>query len=313
MLLAVVKHGIAHRFARAHDGFELELELLAHGALRLAGVSLHHGLERGGKQKRVGDGKFLHQRQRRLRAEAARPGHDGAAKVQGGQQRVHQPAGPGPVGRAPEDGVAGGVISRRRHGAMKAVKPKPVLAAHKAGQVANERTVGNECPLGVAGGAAGVNQHGGFFGQRGHRGEVRRLLRQRHRVVHVGQAGGGVQRTHAQHTFQQGAVVAHGLQASQRSGIGQRHHGLAVVQAKGQRLGAKQHRQRHGHRAHLHHRHVGHGGLKALRHDDGHPVAPPHAEHREHVGQPVGVGLQFSIGMNSGLSPRAVGVDRCIF
>jgi hypothetical protein len=62
-------------------------------------------------------------------------------------------------------------------------------------------------------------------------------------------------------------------------------------------------RQRHGHRAHLQHRHVGHRRLEALRHDDGHAVAGAHAQARQGVGQAIGLRLQLRVRV-TGLAPR---------
>ena len=134
LLLAVAKHRIAHSLARAHDGAQFELELLAHGRVGGAGVGLHHGLEGGGEQKGVGYPAAAHEFQGSLRAEAPTERDDGAAKVQRRQQRIHQSTGPGPVCGAPEHRV--------RRCVFFAVKPKPVLAADETAQVADQRTVG---------------------------------------------------------------------------------------------------------------------------------------------------------------------------
>ena len=55
--------------------------------------------------------------------------------------------------------------------------------------------------------------------------------------------------------------------------MAKRHFGIAVLQAKNQSLGAKQHGQRHSHRAHLQHRDIGHCRFKTLRHHNRDPVA----------------------------------------
>ena len=89
--------GIADGLARTHDGLQMQLEV-APGL----GVSLHHGLERGGKQKRVRDAVLLHECESQLGAETPIPRHDGAAKVQRGQQGIHQTAGPRPIGGRPK-------------------------------------------------------------------------------------------------------------------------------------------------------------------------------------------------------------------
>ena len=97
LLLTVAKHRVTHRLACAHDGLQLELELRADGARGGAGVGLHHGLECRREQEGVRHTAIAHQFECRLRAETSVEGHDGAAKVQRGQECVHQPAGPGPV------------------------------------------------------------------------------------------------------------------------------------------------------------------------------------------------------------------------
>jgi hypothetical protein len=78
-------------------------------------------------------------------------------KVQRGQQRIHQAAGPGPVG-----GLQNTSPSRpgsRTPASSAPVHAEPVLAADEAAQVADQRTLRNQRPLGRPGGAAGVDQH----------------------------------------------------------------------------------------------------------------------------------------------------------
>ena len=93
-IACVGEHSVAHGLAGAHDGLELEFEVLA----RMR-ISLHHGFECSRKQECVRNALGGHQFKGQLGAEAALVRHDGPAEVQGGQQRVHQPACPGPVGR----------------------------------------------------------------------------------------------------------------------------------------------------------------------------------------------------------------------
>ena len=47
LALAIVEHGVAHRLARAHDGLQLQVELLAHRGGRTARVRFHHRLKGG--------------------------------------------------------------------------------------------------------------------------------------------------------------------------------------------------------------------------------------------------------------------------
>jgi hypothetical protein len=69
-------------------------------ALARLGHGLHHGLQRGREQEGVRHPVALHQRERALGIEAAAGSRRSAAEVERRQQRVHQAAGPGPVGRA---------------------------------------------------------------------------------------------------------------------------------------------------------------------------------------------------------------------
>jgi hypothetical protein len=85
-----------------------------------------------------------------------------------------------------------------------------------------------------------------------------------------------------------------------------RQPACGVLDTVGQRLGAEQLRQRHGDGAHLQHCHVGHGRFKALRHDDGDPVAARHAQARQRGGQSVGLRLQLGIRIISAASARLV-------
>ena len=245
----------------------------------------------------MGHAKALHQLKSRLWAESAAVGHDRAAKVQGGQQRVHQAAGPGPVGRAPEH--------RSTVGIGAAVKTKPVLAADKATQVADQRTVRNECALGIAGGATGVDQHRRLVGPGVDRRKVVRRHGQRLGVVQISLGRSGPD---AQHPAQMWAVAPHRQQVVNRTLVTNRQHRLAVLQPEVQRVRAEQHRQRHGHRPHLQHRHIGHCRLETLRHHDRHPVAPRHAQRNQHLRQPVGLCLQLGIGIKSGRTPRIQGL-----
>jgi hypothetical protein len=83
-----------------------------------------------------------------------------------------------------------------------------------------------------------------------------------------------------------------------------------VVEAVLQGLGAEQHRQRHGHGAELVDRHVRHRRLEALRHDDGHAVAAPHALRPQGVRQAVGLGLQLRVAVALGAAVLLVAADR---
>ena len=66
------------------------------------------------------------------------------------------------------------------------------------------------------------------------------------------------------------------LQTRQHGGrkfIAQGNGRATVIDSERQGLGAKQHRQRHGHSTQLQHGHVSHRRLKSLWHDNGHSIA----------------------------------------
>ena len=217
LLLDIRKYRVTHRLARAHHGLQFQ----AVAALHL-GHSLHHGFERGGEQKGVRDAVALQNFEGRFGRKPPVEGHDGPAKVEAGQQGVHQPARPGPVGRRPEHGFRGLFCLER-------VKAKPILAAHKAREVTDQCPVRNQGPLGVAGGATGVDQHRRFFSPSGHGFERARAGRHGWGQVQIGQ---GARFAHPQQRLQTGAIGS-GLQQGLHSGfIAHRHARLAVVDAK---------------------------------------------------------------------------------
>ena len=159
----------------------------------------------------------------------------------------------------------------------------------------------NEGALGIARGAAGVDQNGRLIGQRHDRRKLGRHPAKRVKVIHVGPPG---RCTHPHHATQQRAVFANLEQVGNRAFIADGQHRLAVMQPVFKRVRAEQHGQWHGHRAQLQHRHVSHCSFKALRHHDGHAVASLHTQHGQHTRQAIGLLLQLRISMKSGLSPR---------
>jgi len=105
-----------------------------------------------------------------------------------------------------------------------AVEAKPVLAGHKTTQVADERAVGNQRTLGVAGGAAGVDEHCGFLGQGVHQLKHGGLCRQnslKAGILRAGQQSGVcLLQAHTQDRAQlRGKSSAHAGQRWQRAGI----------------------------------------------------------------------------------------------
>ena len=179
----------------------------------------------------------------------------------------------------------------------------------------------NQPALGVAGGAAGVNQHGRLVGQRvgtgkhgagsGQSGLPPELLESFVSGC-LGKISPRIRLAHHQHRPQRGALGTHLVQVGQRRLVANGHHGGAVLQAVGQRLGAKQHGQRHAHRPGHQHAHVGHRRFKPLRQHDGHPVTPLHPQpalSAQHIGQPTGLGMQIGIAVTTHFRAFAIGND----
>ncbi len=242
----------------------------------------------------------LQQRKGGLGRKTPAPGHDRAAKIQRRQQRIEQAAGPGPIGGAPEHRLRGLAGVQR-------VEAKPVLAADKAAQVADQRPVRDQRALGVARGAAGVDQQRRVVGAGGHQRKIG-VCRLLHRgpIDDVGVASAG----QAQHVAQRRALGAHTLQHGAGAAVHQRHAGGAVLQPELQRLGAKQLRQRHRHRPQLQHRHVGHGGLETLRQRNRHPLARTHPEQPQAVGESVRRLLQLGVAVRARLALGPIGNHR---
>ena len=98
---------------------------------------------------------------------------------------------------------------------------------------------------------------------------------------------------HVQQGLQRGAVGLQGLHRGGRNVVHHGQHGLRILQAKQQSLGAKELRQGHDHRAHLPQRHEGHRGFETLGQHHGHAVATLHAQRGQLLAHGVGPGLQF--------------------
>ena len=285
-LAAPGEHGGADRLARAHH--RPQAERVARARLR---DGLHHHLQRGREQERAGDAVALHQFERAFGREAAARPDDRESEVQRRQQRVHQAAGPGPVGRRPED---------------VALLRKPVLRRHEAGQVADQRAVRHQRALRGAGRAAGVDQQRRILGQRRHEREAVAGLRQQ-RAPRVAFA---VALADDDQVLQRGTVRADRRERGQGAGVDDRDDGVAVLQAVLERVGPEQQRQRHRHRAHLVDGHVRHDGLGALRQDDRDAVTGLHAERLQRVGEAVGVGLQRGVGVRAAVARLVLVVQR---
>ena len=145
-----------------------------------------------------------------------------------------------------------------------------------------------------AGGTARVDQDCRIIGLCPQRAEGRTVRGGGSFIIHI--TFGAV---HAEHFSQGRAGIAHGLDAGAAALIANGDHGLAVLQAKGQRIRPEQHRQRHSDRPHLKHRHISRSGLKALRHHDGDAVAALHAKAGKHMTEGVRSLLKLQISMKS--------------
>ncbi len=256
-------------FAGAHDAAQVDVEALARPRERL-----HHHLERRREQERVADPVLLHQRQRALGIEAAAIADDGLAEIERGEQRIHQAAGPGPVGGRPEQ------VARLR---------VPVVRVHEARQVADQALLRHQRALGRAGGAAGVDQQRRISRRGGHRLEPRRRLREQlveRRDERLARAGDADDVGEPRH------VAADRDEVRQRLRIDQRDLRFGVGQPVGERVRPEQERQRHRDRAELIDGDVRDDRLRSLRQDQRDLVAAAHAEPGERVGQPVGLLLQ---------------------
>ena len=245
----------------------------SHGAERQAvrHRDLAHGAQGRGGQEGDRDTLVPHHGKRRLGVELAHPLRDEReAVVEGRERQVHQPADPRPVGRGPAD------VTRRR-----------TREDHlDSGQVPGKEAVTVKSALGRAGGAGGVDHHGGIVGADGH---GRRRLRRGQRV---GERADG-----------DGAVVARGAGRDDRAKVGLRDHGHQLVEvgvvghreprarigeADFKRVLAEEREERQHHRAQFHHREMGDHDPGRLRQQKGDAVAPPDTVCREDRGEAVG-------------------------
>ena len=151
-----------------------------------------------------------------------------------------------------------------------------------------------------AGRAAGVDQDAGVVGRGVDR--LRRLARGRQQGLPVGVAAalGAADRDQRRQLRAERPRLEHVVDAGL---VDQSEAGAAVVDAVLERVGAEQHRQRHGDRAQPIERDVRHRGLEALRHDDRHPVAACDAERLQGRGQAVGGAVELAVAV---VAPRAV-------
>ena len=161
--------------------------------------------------------------------------------------------------------------------------------------------------LGVAGGSTGVDQHRRRIGACRQWCETRTCRLEQLAVL---QAGSRRRCTHAEYAAQRRAALAHGQHVLDRTFIANRQHGLTILQPVLDRLRPEQHGQRHRHRTHLQHCHVGHSRLKALRHHDGHAPARKDAKPGQHLRQAVRLLLQLQVAEGFARSIGIGGINR---
>ena len=275
---APVEHGLTHRFAGAHHRAQAQVIAAARCVDRL-----HHHLQRGREQERVGHAITLHQLECAIGRETAAGADDRKPEVQRRQQRVHQATRPRPVGRGPEH------VARLR---------KPVLRGHEPRQIADQCRVRHQRALRRAGRSAGVDQQGRIARARDDCLEpVRRGCQQRAPVPR-----GRCDLVDDDQVLQVRASVMNRLERRQRGGVDDRSYGAAVLQPVLERVGAEQQRKRHRDGAQLVDRDMGDRRFRALRQNDSDAVSALHAECAQRIRQPVGVGLQRGIGIGGAVA-----------
>ena len=281
------RHCIAHRLAAAHQAAQGELEATAG-----PGHLLEHHLERRGEQERVAYGVLLQQVKGALRVEPAAIGEDGQTEVQGRQQRVEQPAGPGPVCRRPEH-VAG--------------LREEVVRADEARQIPEQGAMRDQGALRRAGGAAGVDDQRRVVG-----GGVGRLvagagtLEQVLPCMHAALAGTG----HTDHMPEAVELGTRAPQFRQRVRVHDRSFRAGVAQAVGECVRSEQMRQRHRDSAHLEDRHVGDGCLGPLRQEQRNAIAGPNAQPLQGICEPVSAPVQVPVGEGRGGAALVFEIER---
>jgi hypothetical protein len=239
---------------------------------------LHHRLQRGRKQERVRHAVALEDLERELGSEAPLQRDDLAPEVERRQQRIHQAAGPRPVGGRPEHGV---------------VLREPVLAADEPGQVADQRAVRDQRSLRRSGRSARVDEHRGIVGARRLGSERRPLAADEIAPIDIALPRGGADRDDRRKARTQLPRRAHVRDAAL---VDDRERRLAVADAVLERVGAEQHRERHRDRAEAIERDVRDRGLEALRQHERDAVAAGDAEHAQRRREAVGGGVDLAVG-----------------
>ena len=110
--------------------------------------------------------------------------------------------------------------------------------------------------------------------------------------VHI-PSPGGIAHGNAQHARR--PICQGSIEGVNGGFIGKGCHRAAVLQAIGQRLGAEQNRQRHGHCAQKINGHMGDGGFGPLRQDDRNAVAAADSARCQGLRQPSGLLVQIAV------------------
>src|SRR5882672_9855459 len=245
-------------------------------------------LQRGRRHEDVAHPMARHQPHRLGRVELPRPVRDHAdAVMPGGHEDVEESADPRPVRRGPE--------------AVPGLR-KAVVRILDAGEMSEQRPVRMKRALGLAGGAAGVDDERRIVGQRVLGLEAVGCLRQQ-RV----QIERSLRETiHAEDGLQLRESLAQARQLGELVAIGDDGARPAVLQAELEGLLAEEREEGHRDQPGLPGGHVGDGRLVPLRKQDGDPVALLQAPSDQHIRQAVG---ERGDRVEGELTRRARGVD----
>ncbi len=273
-ILRPLEDRLADRLASAHDRAQGQVEACPRLRHRL-----HHHLERRRKQKGIPDAVFLDQVKGLLGIESPAVAEYRVAVVHRGQQCVHQPAGPGPVGRRPEH---------------VALTRKLIVRAGEAGEIADQHAVGLQRALGRTRRAARVDQQCRILGMGVRWRETSRRLRKQRLPRHD---SGFTCTRDADHVLERGQLVAYRQQIGKRCRIHERHGRLAVLQAVFEGVRSEENRERHCDGADLVAGNVGHHRFRTLGQDDADPLALLQAEADECIRQTVRLLLDVPVGV----------------
>ena len=193
--------------------------------------------------------------------------------MQRGQQRIEQPAGPGPVGRRPEP------VARLR---------EEIMRHFHARQMPGQHAMAVQRAFRLARGARRVDHHRRRVG----RGRLRREIGGRlcDRRVEIERAVGRAVDRH--NAFQARNVFADLTELRQTLRIGDQRDGAGILQAIGNRIRPEQQRGRQRDRRELVDRDMRGGDFRHLRQENCDAVAAFHALRAQHIGEAIGGVLQ---------------------